>query len=80
MAPSSLYFDASARRYQKDCGGTSEVDAQSGIITSPGFPFTYPRNVTCNWLIRVSANKRIYIRLLHLQLSVTMGKHRTKDR
>lgn len=64
--------------FKDECGGTlgennDEINALSGWLTNPGYPFTYPKNVTCNWLIRVSPNKRIYIRLVHLELSKTVG-------
>uniref|UniRef100_A0A915MBM3 CUB domain-containing protein n=1 Tax=Meloidogyne javanica TaxID=6303 RepID=A0A915MBM3_MELJA len=48
----------------------------SGIIQSPGFPSTYPQNVNCFWLIRVDPNKRIYIRIMDLELSPTLDYER----
>lgn len=51
-APLSLYRDPN-ERYRRECGGSTRPTEISGEIKSPGFPFTYPANVTCNWLIRV---------------------------
>lgn len=48
QAPPSFYYD-SDNRYRRDCGGSTEPNEISGEVNSPGFPFTYPRNVTCNW-------------------------------
>lgn len=47
----------------------------SGEIRSPGFPVTYPRAVTCNWLIRVEPHKRVFLRLLYLELASTVGRN-----
>lgn len=35
---------------------------------SPGYPESFPKDVDCNWLIRVDYDKHIYIRVLELQL------------
>ncbi|KAI6208017.1 Neuropilin and tolloid-like protein 1 [Aphelenchoides besseyi] len=72
-APPSAYFDSN-NRFRKECGGSSGTNEISGEIQSPGYPFTYPRNVTCNWLIRVAEGKRVYLRLIHLQLSTTVAE------
>ncbi|KAE9554069.1 hypothetical protein FO519_002711 [Halicephalobus sp. NKZ332] len=61
-------------KWQKQCGGHNGEDEIDGEITSPGFPSTFPKNVSCHWLIRVNANKKIYIRLVHLELSPTMAE------
>ncbi|KAK0426204.1 hypothetical protein QR680_009583 [Steinernema hermaphroditum] len=71
--PPSLYFDRDVR-YRKECGGSTERGALNGEITSPGFPATYPRNVTCNWLVRVERHKRIYVRLQELELASSMAE------
>ena len=34
-----------------DCGGV--LNAPSGVIKSPGYPQSYPRNKLCIWTIRV---------------------------
>lgn len=47
-APASVYHDSN-ERYRRECGGSTELDEISGEIKSPGFPITYPRDVTCNW-------------------------------
>lgn len=73
LAPASLYLDTN-ERFRAECGGSTPASALSGEITSPGYPFTYPRNVSCNWLIRVNPNQRVYIRLLHLELSPTVAE------
>lgn len=44
-----------------------------GVIVSPGYPMTYPANIECNWLIRVSRNKRVYVKLLELELASSRG-------
>lgn len=72
MEPPSTYYD-NDQRYRKQCGGHNAKDSLYGEIISPGYPVIYPKNVSCHWLIRVNANKRIYIRLRYLQLSSTMG-------
>jgi hypothetical protein len=48
--PPSFYYDPDDR-YRRDCGGSTGPNEISGEVKSPGFPFTYPRNVTCNWYI-----------------------------
>ncbi|GBM14443.1 hypothetical protein AVEN_246603-1 [Araneus ventricosus] len=48
------------------CGGT--VSGVGGIIASPGFPYYFPKDVDCIWLIRVDYHMKIYIRLLKMQL------------
>lgn len=70
--PASIYNDPNTQ-FQRECGGVNDPNALSGEIRSPGFPTTYPRDVTCNWLIRVEPHKRVYLRLLHLELSPTVG-------
>jgi hypothetical protein len=47
-APVSIYNDPN-ERYRRECGGSTEMNEISGEIKSPGFPNTYPRDVTCNW-------------------------------
>ncbi|KAG8176884.1 hypothetical protein JTE90_008324 [Oedothorax gibbosus] len=48
------------------CGGTEE--GVGGVITSPGYPHSFPKDVECVWLIRVESHKHIYVRILELQL------------
>ncbi|XP_076336141.1 tolloid-like protein 2 isoform X2 [Tachypleus tridentatus] len=48
------------------CGGT--VSGVGGVITSPGYPGSFPKDVECVWLIRVEQNMHIYVRILELQL------------
>lgn len=73
IQPESFYGDVD-REYINQCGGHNNFDELNGEIISPGFPSTFPKNVSCHWLIRVNENKRIYIRLIHLELSATMGR------
>ncbi|KAL3093087.1 hypothetical protein niasHT_022537 [Heterodera trifolii] len=68
LAPSSSYYDTD-RRHLTECGGVNSPTEMSGEIRSPGFPYTFPRNVTCNWLLRVAPDHRINIRLLQIELS-----------
>ncbi|CAI2292633.1 unnamed protein product [Caenorhabditis sp. 36 PRJEB53466] len=56
------------------CGGHSTPGQLSGEIYSPGYPATYPKNSTCNWLIRVEARQRIYIRIVYLHLAPTIAE------
>uniref|UniRef100_A0A914S4T3 CUB domain-containing protein n=1 Tax=Parascaris equorum TaxID=6256 RepID=A0A914S4T3_PAREQ len=72
LEPASSYYDTDLR-YQKGCGGHNREGSLDGEIFSPGYPATFPKNVSCNWLIRVNPNKKIYIRLRYLELSPTMG-------
>ncbi|XP_077538750.1 neuropilin and tolloid-like protein 2 [Haemaphysalis longicornis] len=48
------------------CGGT--LTGVGGNLVSPGYPESFPKDVDCNWLIRVDYDKHIYIRILELQL------------
>ncbi|PAV73636.1 hypothetical protein WR25_00609 [Diploscapter pachys] len=56
------------------CGGHSNPLQLTGEIQSPGYPETYPSNATCNWLIRVEPRQRIYIRIVHFNLSATIAE------
>lgn len=49
-----------------DCGGT--LSGVGGILTSPNYPHSFPKDVDCAWLIRVDYEKHIYVRVLELQL------------
>ncbi|OQR75819.1 suppressor of tumorigenicity 14 protein-like, partial [Tropilaelaps mercedesae] len=49
-----------------DCGGT--LSGVGGILTSPNYPHSFPKDVDCAWLIRVDYEKHIYLRVLELQL------------
>ncbi|KHN84332.1 Neuropilin and tolloid-like protein 1 [Toxocara canis] len=73
LEPASSYYDTDLR-YQKNCGGHNQEGSLDGEIFSPGYPATFPKNVSCNWLIRVNPNKKIYIRLRYLELSPTMAE------
>ncbi|KFM58167.1 CUB domain-containing protein 2, partial [Stegodyphus mimosarum] len=48
------------------CGGTET--GVGGVIVSPGYPHSFPKDVECVWLIRVDSKEHIYIRILDLQL------------
>ncbi|VBB30629.1 unnamed protein product, partial [Acanthocheilonema viteae] len=71
--PASSYFDDDLR-YLRYCGGHSNIKAFTGEIRSPGYPSFYPKNVTCNWLLRVDPGKKVYIRIQYLELSPTMAE------
>uniref|UniRef100_A0AC35F3H6 CUB domain-containing protein n=1 Tax=Panagrolaimus sp. PS1159 TaxID=55785 RepID=A0AC35F3H6_9BILA len=73
LQPMSIYGDPDTR-WRRECGGHNDQNEINGEITSPGFPNTYPKNVTCNWLLRVNTQKRIYIRIVHLELSPTISE------
>ncbi|XP_003739246.1 cubilin [Galendromus occidentalis] len=49
-----------------NCGGT--LTGVGGILVSPNYPDSFPKDVDCAWLIRVDYEKHIYIRVLELQL------------
>ncbi|GFS74073.1 CUB domain-containing protein [Trichonephila clavipes] len=49
-----------------NCGGT--VSGVGGVIVSPGFPYYFPKDVDCIWLIRVDYHMKIYVRILKMQL------------
>uniref|UniRef100_A0A0K0F5I0 CUB domain-containing protein n=1 Tax=Strongyloides venezuelensis TaxID=75913 RepID=A0A0K0F5I0_STRVS len=70
------YMDEVNKKYLKECGGKIEEGKEelTGSIQSPGYPSTYPSNSTCYWLIRVGIGKRIYIRITHLDISLTMAE------
>lgn len=73
LEPASRYFDEDLR-YLRFCGGHNINKSFDGEILSPGYPSSYPKNITCNWLIRVDPGKKIYIRVRYLELSPTMGQ------
>ncbi|CAJ0595171.1 unnamed protein product [Cylicocyclus nassatus] len=62
------------KMFEHQCGGATTPGQLTGEIVSPGYPDTYPRNVTCYWLIRVEPRQRVYIRLAHLHLSATIAE------
>ncbi|KAK5964446.1 CUB domain and Low-density lipoprotein (LDL) receptor class A repeat-containing protein [Trichostrongylus colubriformis] len=68
------YIPDDEKEFKRDCGGATKPGQLTGEILSPGYPITYPRNVTCYWLIRVEPRQRVYIRLAHLQLSATIAE------
>ncbi|XP_035218757.1 cubilin-like isoform X2 [Stegodyphus dumicola] len=49
-----------------NCGGT--VSGVGGLIVSPGFPYYFPKDVDCIWLLRVDYHMKIYVRILKMQL------------
>ncbi|GIY51151.1 CUB domain-containing protein [Caerostris extrusa] len=55
-----------------NCGGT--VTGVGGVIVSPGFPYYFPKDVECIWLLRVDYHMKIYIRVLKMQLYGSIGK------
>uniref|UniRef100_A0A1I8BHV6 CUB domain-containing protein n=1 Tax=Meloidogyne hapla TaxID=6305 RepID=A0A1I8BHV6_MELHA len=69
-------FNDQNKRYRSECGGANLPNTLSENIQSPGFPSTYPPNVNCFWLIRVVPNKRIYIKIIDLELSPTLDYER----
>ncbi|KAF7633470.1 hypothetical protein Mgra_00007159 [Meloidogyne graminicola] len=72
----SYFDDPNNKRYKSECGGSNLPNTLSEIIQSPGYPSTYPRNIKCFWLIRVNPNKRIYIKIIDLELSPTLDYER----
>ncbi|KAG8193869.1 hypothetical protein JTE90_011429 [Oedothorax gibbosus] len=48
------------------CGGVAS--GVGGLIVSPGFPYYFPKDVECVWLIRVHYHMKIYVRVLAMQL------------
>lgn len=57
-----------------NCGGT--ITGVGGIIVSPGYPYYFPKDVECIWLLRVDYNKKIYVRILKMQLYGSIGKNK----
>lgn len=57
-----------------NCGGT--ITGVGGIIVSPGYPFYFPKDVECIWLLRVDYNKKIYVRILKMQLYGSIGNNK----
>ncbi|XP_042903223.1 CUB domain-containing protein 2-like [Parasteatoda tepidariorum] len=49
-----------------NCGGI--VTGVGGIIVSPGYPYYFPKNIECIWLLRVDYHMRIYVRIIKMQL------------
>ena len=41
------------------CGGT--IQANSGTITSPGYPNNYPANANCTWLVVVATGRTVSV-------------------
>lgn len=70
--PPGYFYDHDSGM-KKQCGGHTAEGQHDGQIVSPGYPITYPFNVSCNWLIRVDRGKKIYIRILELELASSMG-------
>ncbi|KJH51673.1 CUB domain protein [Dictyocaulus viviparus] len=68
------YVPDDEKAFQQSCGGSTKKGQLTGEIVSPGYPETFPGNVTCYWLIRVEPNQRVYIRLVHFQLSSTIAE------
>ncbi|GFT26223.1 CUB domain-containing protein 2 [Nephila pilipes] len=50
----------------KGCGGI--VTGVGGLIVSPGYPQSFPKDVDCVWLIRVDPGQYIQTRIMDLQL------------
>lgn len=48
------------------CGG--ELNMQNGTITSPSFPYEYPKGIKCEWKITVQQNHRIALNFTHFDL------------
>ncbi|GFN89691.1 cubilin, partial [Plakobranchus ocellatus] len=48
-----------ALMYQIACGGTQ--DTSSGVITSPGYPSTYPDGQNCTWRVTVPLDRTILV-------------------
>jgi len=44
--------------YIIDCG-ENITDANSGFISSPNFPYGYPANSRCTWMVRTAPGTRI---------------------
>lgn len=56
-----------------NCGGT--ITGVGGIIVSPGYPYYFPKDVECIWLLRVDYHMKIYVRILKMQLYGSIGKN-----
>ncbi|VDN14658.1 unnamed protein product [Dibothriocephalus latus] len=62
-------FRATFKKF-KTCGG--DVNADHGVITSPGFPYEYPPNVRCVWNIKVSNGYAVALTFEGVDVSVNM--------
>ena len=59
------------------CGGL--YTAGSGMITSPGFPSLYPRNMYCVWRIEVQPHHTVAVTIHTLDLEGSFGHHCNYD-
>lgn len=58
-------------QYSTVCNNT--VKGMSGVIESPNFPYSYPRNLNCLWNIEVSQGNNINISFTHIDLETSSG-------
>lgn len=56
---STWLTEASHTCFLADCGGTLYGD--SGAVTSPGYPGTYPNNTHCEWTIIAPAGRPVTV-------------------
>lgn len=56
------------------CGGM--LTGVGGVIESPGYPNKYKNFTDCEWLIRVHYTKRIFVKILELQLEGGSGERK----
>ncbi|XP_066158935.1 cubilin [Euwallacea fornicatus] len=49
-----------------ECGG--KLDSESGLISSPGYPHSYPNNRDCYWTFEVPLTKRLLFHIYTLNI------------
>ncbi|XP_070174252.1 cubilin-like [Littorina saxatilis] len=60
-------FRLNYRREQAECG-PSLLTSSEGIVSSPGYPYSYPSDTNCTWTIRVAETENITLFFTHIRL------------
>ncbi|KAJ0177495.1 hypothetical protein K1T71_007504 [Dendrolimus kikuchii] len=53
------------------CGGT--LASEEGIIVSPNYPLSYPRNSDCEWILSTSPGNKVYIMFERFSIKYSDG-------
>lgn len=64
-----VHLKAFYTTFDNSCDG--DVFAESGYITSPNYPSSYPSNIECIWTIGVSPGNKIRLAILNLNIVQT---------
>lgn len=62
-------FRATWKTEPQNCGGTLRATAQGQILTSPGFPKTYPGGLECLYIIEAQSGKIISLEVQDLDVN-----------